>query len=115
MTKSEKILCAVYGAIAVVALVATWTNNLAFFAQPENHQVTSFLHALYLNHASASIANDLFLLCLACFIFMAMEARKLGIRYVWVYILLSMLVAISVMFPLFLVARQVALSKQRTR
>lgn len=115
MAKNEKVLCAVYGIIAVVALVATWTNNLAFLAQPENHQTTSFFHALYLNHASASIANDLFLLCLVCFIFMVREARRLGIRHVWIYILLSMLVAISVMFSLFLIARQVAMSKQRIR
>ncbi|EKF75572.1 hypothetical protein A11A3_01837 [Alcanivorax hongdengensis A-11-3] len=113
MTRNEKILCGVYGAIAAIALVATWTHNLAFMAQPENRGATSFILALYVNHASASIANDILLYCLAGFIFMVHEARRLGIRFVWLYIVLSMGIAVSVMFPLFLIARQVALARQR--
>ena len=31
---SRKILCAVYGVIAVAALVATWSQNLAYFDHP---------------------------------------------------------------------------------
>ena len=52
-------------------------------------------------------------MCAAAFVFMLHEAKKLGIGHVWLYILLSLLVAVSMMFPLFLVARQVALAKQR--
>lgn len=113
MSRNEKILCWVYAAIALVALVATWGNNLAFLAQPENREATSFIRALYVNYASASIANDLLLYCLAGFIFMVGEAKRLGIRYVWGYVVLSVVIAVAVMFPLFLIARQVAISKQR--
>lgn len=113
MTKNEQMLCWVYGVIALVSLVATWTHNLAFFAQPENQGALSFIHALYVNHAAASIANDILLFGLAAFLFMVFEARKLGIRHVWLYILLSCLVAVSVMFPLFLIVRQMALAKRR--
>lgn len=113
MTGNEKILCWVYAVIALAALVATWTNNIAFFAQPENREVMSFVQALYQNHASASITNDILLFGLAAFIFMVHEAKRLAVPHVWVYILLSCLVAVSVMFPLFLIARQVAVAKQR--
>lgn len=34
------------------------------------------------------------------------EARRLGIRFVWAYVILGLLVAISVTFPLFLLARE---------
>jgi hypothetical protein len=37
---------------------------------------------------------------------MVIEARRLAIRWVWLYILLGFLVAISVTFPLFLIARE---------
>jgi hypothetical protein len=37
---------------------------------------------------------------------MVIEARKLGIRWVWAYVVLGFLVAISVTFPLFLIARE---------
>jgi len=30
MTRSEKVLCMVYDLLAVVALFATWSNNIAF-------------------------------------------------------------------------------------
>jgi hypothetical protein len=115
MTKNEKLLCGLYAAIALISLIATWAHNLAFFAQPENRELTSFIRALYVNHASASIANDIFLFGLAAFIFMVQEAKKLAIRHVWLYILLSCLIAISVIFPLFLIARQAAIAKQRQK
>ena len=31
---SRKVLCVVYGAIAVAALIATWSQNLAYFDKP---------------------------------------------------------------------------------
>lgn len=115
MTRSEKIICGVYAFIAVVALIATWSNNIAFFLQPENQNVLSFYRALYANPAAASFTNDLLLYALTGCIFMALEARRLHMRYVWVYILLSLLIAVSVMFPLFLIARQITISQQRVQ
>ena len=56
--------------------------------------------------ASRSISVDLALFCLAAMTFMILEARRLGIRYVWAYIALGFIVAISVTFPLFLIARE---------
>ena len=112
MTRSEKTLCIVYAIIAVVALVATQVNNIAFFLQPQNGGIMGYGNALYANPAVASFTNDILLYALAGCIFMAVEARRLGIRYVWVYILLSFLIAVSVMFPLFLIARQYEISRQ---
>jgi len=37
---------------------------------------------------------------------MVAEARRLGIRFVWIYVVLGLLIAISVTAPLFLVARE---------
>jgi hypothetical protein len=113
MTRSERIICGVYAAIAVSALVATWTNNIAFMLEPENQNALSFFRALYANGATASITNDVLLYALAGSIFMVLEARRLHMRRAWVYILLSLLIAVSVMFPLFLIARQIAMAQQR--
>ena len=43
---------------------------------------------------------------LAAVVFMVIEARRHGIPYVWAYVLGGMLIAISVTFPLFLIARE---------
>jgi hypothetical protein len=115
MTRSEKSLCAIYAIIAVVALYATWVNNLAFMAQPGGLDLGNWYAALYGNYASASFINDLLLLSVAGCVFVVVEGRRLGIRFYWAYILFSALTAISVTFPLFLIARQVALARHRQK
>ena len=42
---------------------------------------------------------------------MVIEARKHGVRFVWAYILGGLAIAISVTFPLFLIAREVRVGR----
>jgi hypothetical protein len=113
VTRSEKILCAIYAIIAVIALIATWSNNLAFMAQPGGLDLGNWYAALYSNYAAASFMNDLFLLGIAGCVFIVVEGRRLHVRYYWAYILLSGPTAISFTFPLFLIARERAIARQR--
>jgi len=43
---------------------------------------------------------------------MVVEARRLDIRLPWLYVILGLLIAISVTFPLFLIARERRLGAQ---
>jgi Terpene cyclase DEP1 len=95
-----------------VALPATWVNNLAFITQPSNASVADFFRAAYVNAAAASLANDLVLVSLAACIFMAIEGRRIGLRYYWLYIIMSAIIAVSVTFPLFLFARHIKIAKE---
>jgi len=113
MTRSEKILCMVYGSVAFIALIATWSNNIAFLNQPANGGAGGFFNAIYANPAVASFTNDLLLYAISGGIFMVVESQRLGIRHVWVYLALSLLLAISVMFPIFLLVRQIKISQIR--
>jgi hypothetical protein len=113
MNNKDKFICATYALIALVALPATWINNLAFMTQAENAAFMDFFRAAYVNAAAASLSNDLILLAFAACIFMIIEGRRVGIRYVWLYIMLSALIAISVTFPLFLLARHIKLSQEQ--
>src|SRR5262249_56388990 len=56
--------------------------------------------------ASRSLGVDISIMFYAACVFMVIEARKLGVRFVWAYVILGLLVAISVTFPLFLIARE---------
>lgn len=105
MTSNRRILSGVYATIAAVALVATWSQNLAYLHSPGGF-LTSFLQDLKVNAAARSITVDIVLFFLAAAVFMVLEARRLGIPYVWAYIVGGMLIAISVTFPLFLIARE---------
>jgi hypothetical protein len=112
MPRSRQLLCLAYAAIAVIALVGTWHQNLSYF-QPDEGWVVGFPLATMrfwgetlATHASTSITVDLLLLCLPLFALMILEARRLEIPFIWLYIIFGALVAISVTFPLFLIARE---------
>jgi hypothetical protein len=118
MDRSRQILCIVYGLIAALALVGTANQNRHYFGASSFSGTAEALGAFVVDTkvtpASRSIAIDIALVFLAAVVFMLLEARKLGIRFVWVYIVLGLLVAISVTFPLFLIARERKLAVTQT-
>lgn len=113
MTTKDKLICATYAAIALFAIPATWINNIAFMQQP-NNSFMDFINAAYVNAAAASLSNDLLFIAVAASMFMVIEGKRVGVRYVWIYLVLSGLIAISVTFPLFLLARHIKLNREVT-
>ncbi|MDH6198646.1 putative membrane protein [Mycobacterium frederiksbergense] len=113
LTRNDKILCGIYAVLALIALVATWSNNIGF-VRTESTSLIDFFRSGYANYGSSSLTNDLLLLSLAVLVFMLVEARRLDIPRVWIYVVLSAVVAVSVAVPLYLIRRQVALAAQRT-
>jgi len=103
-------LCFAYGVIAVVALFATWSQNVHYFSDLTLDGVLAafgaFVPELKVNPAARSITLDILAFLLAANVWMVYEARRLGIRWVWAYIVGAFLIAISVTFPLFLIARE---------
>lgn len=113
MSASNRLLIAAYAAIAVAALVATWSQNLAYFGGESvdaAFPLWTFVVETTVNPASRSITVDLLFLLMAGVIFMVIEARRLGVRFVWAYVFFGAVVAISVTFPLFMIARQLRLA-----
>ncbi|AGB22857.1 Protein of unknown function (DUF2834) [Mycobacterium sp. JS623] len=111
---SSKVLCAAYGVIAIAALIATWSQNIAYLDTPSG--LGGFWTDTKVNPASRSITVDIVLFSIAAAILMVIEARQHGVRFVWLYIAGGLLIAISVTFPLFLIAREVRVGrKQPTR
>jgi hypothetical protein len=108
------ILCGVYGAIAVVALIVTWGQNIAYMQHGIGDLVPAFgkfLEDTKVNPASRSITADIALFFLAAAIFMVIDARKHGVRFVWAYVVGGLLIAISVTFPLFMISREMRLAE----
>jgi uncharacterized protein DUF2834 len=107
---ASKVLCAVYAVIAIAALVATWSQNAAYFDRPASF-LAAFLNDSKITPASRSLTVDILLFFLAAAVLMVIEARKHGIRFVWLYIVGGAGIAISVTFPLFLIARELRIGK----
>jgi hypothetical protein len=107
MTVTRTQLIAAYAAIAVLALLGTWHQNLFYFQG--GHPATAFVEFwrdTLVTPAGISIIVDFFLFLLVVVAWMVLEARRLAIRFVWVYVILGVLIAISVTAPLFLIARE---------
>jgi uncharacterized protein DUF2834 len=110
---SNKVLCAVYGAISIAAIIATWSQNAAYFDDPGGF-VLDFFNDSKVTPASRSLTVDIVLFFLAAAILMVIEARKHGVRFVWAYIVGGLAIAISVTFPLFLIARELRIGRTET-
>jgi hypothetical protein len=106
MPVSRRALCVAYGVIAVLALIGTCGNNLPYLQSG----LAAFWQDASANPASRSITVDILFLTLAVFVWMVLEARRLAMRGVWLYLVVGMLVAISVTVPIFLINRERAMA-----
>jgi len=115
MSGTRQYLCLFYAAIALVALVATWSQNLTYYIG--DHPAADplqYLLDLKASAAARSFTVDIGFFLLAGTGLMVVEARKLGIKWVWLYVIFGFIIAISVTFPLFLIAREMRLAKTET-
>src|SRR5215207_7401393 len=110
---SSKVLCTVYGVISIAALIATWSQNIAYFDDPGGF-LLDFLNDSKVTPASRSLTVDILLFGLAAVILMVVEARKHEVRFVWAYIAGGFAIAISVTFPLFLIALELRIGRTST-
>lgn len=106
MTISRNALCVVYALIGLVALVGTWGNNIAYLDMGLAAANLHFWQQTLVNPASRSITVDILLLGLAAITWMFLEARRLSMRGVWIYVLASVFIAISAAVPAFLIHRE---------
>ena len=110
MTISRKVLCVVYAVIGLVALVGTWGNNVAYLNLGLVGANVHFWQETLVNPASRSITVDILLLSVAVIVWMLLEARRLAMHGVWIYVLVGAFVAISAAFPAFLIHRESVLA-----
>ena len=112
MTRTDKTLCAVYAAFAAVALVGTQCALIDFLRSDDN-DTGAMVDGLTANPVVGFVSIDLGVVALVAVLFMVVEGRRLRVPWLWVYIALVFLVAVSVAFPLFLIARTRRLADQR--
>ncbi len=107
MTISRKALCAVYALIGGLAFVGAWGNVLGLAKQRGFLGATlAFWQDVLVNESSRFITVDILFLGLAVVVWMVLEARRLNIPGVWLYIVFGLFIAISLAVPLFLIHRE---------
>lgn len=97
--------------LAIVGICYTWYYNILYFQNALDPSFSNFFRDAQLNFASKSISADLTVVVITFFVFYIYESLRLKIKYWWVLIPLTFLIAIAFTFPLFLYLRENAIQK----
>lgn len=107
MTRDWTPLAFVYLLLAVAGLIGTWWFNAIAIVQ-----MVDFIGDLVTSGpAVSSITIDLLVVAVAGSVFIIVEARRLRMRFGWLYVVASGLTAFAFTFPLFLAMRQRRLTR----
>ena len=102
-------LAILYLALAIVGLIGTLALNVWTVVAGRNYLGDLFGSG----PAVSSIGVDLLVVAAAGCVLIVVEARRLGMRHAWLYIVLSAVTAFAFTFPLFLAMRQRRLDAAR--
>lgn len=101
MTRKHQIRITIYRVLAALGLItALVLNGIASMAGQ------NYLQAWFGQPVDWVLSVDLLIVALAVVTFMIAEAKRLGIKRVWIYFALSAVTAMAFTFPLFMAARE---------
>ena len=109
MTRHWTPLAFVYLALSIAGLIGTWTFNALAIVQMRDF-VGDWVGS---GPSVSSLTVDLLVVAVAGCILIVIEARRLGMKRAWLYVVLSGLTAFAFTFPLFLAMRERALTAAR--
>ncbi|PCJ46379.1 MAG: hypothetical protein COA99_02860 [Moraxellaceae bacterium] len=114
MNIKSNVLIAIYLVVSALALFFTWSHipeylGHGFIEANKAFWIDALINA---NSAGKFLSIDILFLAFVCNVWMYIEGRRIGIKYITIYIIVGLLVAISVAFPLFLAAREAKMAKQ---
>ena len=92
-----------FGAVAGVVLPFTF---LIRFLLANGFDASAFAGQLFQNDIAMFFAVDVVVSAVVLWVFVFAEGRKQGMRRLWVYVLCTLLVGVSLALPLFLLFRE---------
>lgn len=96
----------VYLVLSIVGLVSAWVFNALAVLNNQDYMAAWFGSAV-----DWVLSGDFTIAAIAVVVFMITEARRLKMKRVWLYILLSGVTALAFTFPLFMAVRERQLAK----
>ena len=93
-----------YLVVSIIGLTTAWIFN--GIAVMQGQGFTDYLQAWFTTPLDWVLSLDLLVVAVAGSAFMIFEARRLGIKRVWLYIVASGITAFAFTFPLFLAMRE---------
>lgn len=108
MTRNWTPLAVTYLVLAVAGLVGTWTFNALAIVQMRDF-IGDWVNS---GPSVSSLTVDLLVVAVAGCILIIVEAKRLGMKRAWLYVVLSGITAFAFTFPLFLAMRQRRLTER---
>lgn len=96
----------IFLAIAILGLCYTWYYNILFFMEHNNTDIFYFFEMAQTNYAGKSFGADLTVVVLTFLVWYIPDARKLKVKYWWILIPVTFLIAIAFAFPMYLFMRE---------
>jgi len=110
LTKNWTPLAITWLVLAIAGLIGTWTFNVLAIQQMRDY-IGDWVNS---GPAVSSLTVDLLVVAVAGCILIVVESRRLGMRFAWLYIVLSGITAFAFTFPLFLAMRERKIASTRT-
>lgn len=100
-----------YLIIAILGVVYTWYFNIQFYQTAQDTSISNFIALTKTTFPAQSITADITVVLVAFFVWYIPDAIKLKVKYWWILIPLTFLIAIAFTFPFYLFMRQSKLDK----
>src|SRR5438477_4377364 len=113
---SNLILCEMklrylYLAFCVLGLVLPYSQFIPWIVAHHALNMPLFIHDLFANRISAFFALDVIVSAVVLISFIWIEGKRLGMRLLWLPTIGTLLIGVSLGFPLFLYQRQLKLDR----
>jgi Terpene cyclase DEP1 len=107
-------LMAFYGTFAIAGAIVPWYFNIRYMRESgELLTPQMWLAGGFVNSLTGSITTDFLIGTIPVLVWMIVEARRLGMRHLWFYVVTTFLIAFAFSCPLFLLMREVRLRAMR--
>jgi Terpene cyclase DEP1 len=100
-----------YLLLAVIGLVLPYSQFIAWIAEHHALNMALFIRDLFANRISAFFGLDVIVAAVVLIVFIGNEGKRLGMRLLWLPLVGTLLVGVSLGLPLFLYLRQVQLDR----
>ncbi len=102
----------IYLILSILGLIYTWYYNIQWFQTTADASFLNFFRDAACSLPAKSLGADLTMVVFTFFVFYIPDAIRLKMKFWWVLIPLTYIIAIAFTLPLYLYWREVVLEKQ---
>ncbi len=107
---SKSSLSSLYYVLAAIGLLATWYYNGQYIMNGGGLGPSEFFGAAFANSLTTAITIDVYLSALVFSVWVASDAKRLSVKWAWLYVVLCFCVGLAISLPLYLAGRGKAIS-----